>query len=463
MSDPAFEPMTGGVDVVEDAVIIGEPSDTPIEDTDPAPWDRASDVSDPADVKAEEDSAATEAAPIAPDDTVDATPQDSTDESPQYPVAAPPAAAEKSGGGFVPALLGGLIAAGLGFGAAQLTGGFGNNQAEIDAAMAQQASQLATLDKRLDEIATTIAKPADTSSIEGQFSALTDQLKSQFGDMSTRFDTVAGTIAKLDNRLGDVGTQLTEVETRLGSVDDRLTAVEKRPLVESSEAAKAAFDAYERELEQLRASLDAQKSLNAEAAAALEETAKSAQDEMAEIEQRATSLQSEAEASARAAAVREAVTRLNASLEQGTSFTSALSVLGEGDTPIPDVLTQNAEAGVASMSALQASFPAAARTALDAAIREQAGTEDSVSRIGAFLRTQAGIRSLAPREGDDPDAILSRAEASLDKAELETTLTEIGQLPQSGQQALATWVSQAQTRLAATSAAKDLTQTLLAN
>lgn len=372
-----------------------------------------------------------------------------------------PAPAEKSRGGFIPAVIGGLVAAGLGYGVAIYTGTNTEDQAAIDTALSQQATQLADLDKRIADIATAVATP-NTSALEGQLTTLTQQLSTQFGDMSTRFDGVAGNIGDVETQLKGFGTQLGDLDTRLGAVNDRLTSVEKRPLVESSETAKAAFEAYERELEQLQASLDEQKTLNTKAAAALEETAKSAQSEMAQVEQRASTLQSKAEATARAAAVREALARLTASLEQGTPYAGALAILADG-SDVPEVLTANADSGVSTISSLQASFPAEARMALDASIKEEVGTQDPVSRIGSFLRSQTGVRSLAPREGDDADAVLSRAEAAISAADLQTALTEIGTLPQSGQDALATWVSQAQTRLAVTSAATDLTKTLLAN
>ncbi|MBV5276525.1 hypothetical protein JZU56_01410, partial [bacterium] len=65
-----------------------------------------------------------------------------------------------------------------------------------------------------------------------------------------------------------------------------------------------------------------------------------------------------------------------------------------------------------SAQALQASFPDSARTALEAALRANMG-ESWSERVGNFLRTQVGVRSLTPRDGPDPDAILSRAEAAL--------------------------------------------------
>jgi hypothetical protein len=83
-----------------------------------------------------------------------------------------------------------------------------------------------------------------------------------------------------------------------------------------------------------------------------------------------------------------------------------------------------------------------------------------MDRIGAFLLAQTGARSLEPREGADPDAILSRAEAALEGGDLETVLTEIATLPEAGQAALSDWVALAEQRLAATNALGALAQSL---
>ena len=102
-----------------------------------------------------------------------------------------------------------------------------------------------------------------------------------------------------------------------------------------------------------------------------------------------------------------------------------------------------------------------ARAALDASIK-QTVSDDPVSRIGAFLKTQSGMRSLEPKQGDDPDAVLSRAEAAVEAGDLATALTEVTKLPSDGQAAMATWVAAATTRLSVTQAATSLSQTLLA-
>ena len=99
-----------------------------------------------------------------------------------------------------------------------------------------------------------------------------------------------------------------------------------------------------------------------------------------------------------------------------------------------------AETGVPSLATLQDSFAEAARAALEAALRADMG-DSWTDRAMSFFRTQTGARSLTPREGSDPDAILSRAEAALAKGDLVTTLAELDSLPEVARTAMADWRS----------------------
>ena len=82
--------------------------------------------------------------------------------------------------------------------------------------------------------------------------------------------------------------------------------------------------------------------------------------------------------------------------------------------------------------------------------------ESWTSRVSAFLRNQTGARSLTPREGNDPDAVLSRAEAALGAGDLATVLKELAALPPEGQTAMAAWQARCVTRQAAISAVQSL-------
>ncbi|MCA8883692.1 MAG: hypothetical protein KDA50_08095 [Rhodobacteraceae bacterium] len=399
------------------------------------------------------------------EDTTDVPPDGTEPKAPEVAAPAPspaPAEAKSSGGGFMPAVLGGLVAAGLGFGAAIYLGGTGSG--EVEESLDAQARQLSGLEARIGEIAAAVADDGG-SAVETQLSGLTEQLQTQFGDVATRLDAVVSTVGGVESQLGAsisaVQEKLSDLDTRLAAVNDRLTAVEKRPLQESSEAAKAAFAAYERELEDLKTTLGDAQSLNNQVSAEMEARAAAAQAEMDAVAAKAEALQAEADAKAEAAAVREALASLDGAVERGTGYATALAVLS-GATEVPETLNAYADSGVASLPELRRRYPESARDALDASIRETV-SDDTMGRLTAFLRAQTGARSLEPHEGDDPDAVLSRAEAALAAGDLETTLSELAQLPPAGQAAMADWAADAKARLDVTQATAGLAQTLLAN
>jgi len=82
------------------------------------------------------------------------------------------------------------------------------------------------------------------------------------------------------------------------------------------------------------------------------------------------------------------------------------------------------------------------------------------NRVNAFVRSQLGLRSLAPREGDDADAVLSRAEAALREGDLEATLAELDGLPDPAKAEMAAWVEAATARVDALEAARAFEQSL---
>ena len=114
----------------------------------------------------------------------------------------------------------------------------------------------------------------------------------------------------------------------------------------------------------------------------IEAMAAEAQTRLAEAEAQAATLKAEAEETARKALARAAIGRLQAALESGAPFASALADLP--DAPIPPALAAAAESGVPSLAALEQAFPPAARAALDASRRADMG-ESWTERLGAFL------------------------------------------------------------------------------
>lgn len=172
----------------------------------------------------------------------------------------------------------------------------------------------------------------------------------------------------------------------------------------------------------------------------------------AEADKILATARAEAEAIAAASRNAAALDRLQAAMDSGAPFGASLADL----TDPPAVLAELAATGVPSLTSLRDSFPDAARAALAAAIQADMG-DSWTERALSFLQSTTGARSTTPREGNDPDAILSRAEAAVAAGDLATALGEIAALPAVAQEVLAPWVAKARTRQDALAALADLT------
>lgn len=320
-------------------------------------------------------------------------------------------------GGFIPMVLGGLVAAVIGFGLARsgvLEGFplFDNNGAQNGVAVlteevSTQAATLSELDSRLAALESAPA-PEIPATEAPDFAPMIEDMKSQ-----------------------------------IDALAQRITALEERPAAEVSGdngQAEAALAQTRSELDEIRQALEAQR---AEILALSDDAAREEQ---------------AAQTTARRALQRAALTRIQTALDSATGYTDAIADLEETELDVPQALIERAESGVVTLAALQTAFPDAARNALRAARQEAGG-----SGVSGFLQTQLGVRSLEPREGDDADAVLSRAEAALRAGRLSDALAEVQSLSGAPQAEMAEWQGQAEMRLATVAAAQDLAQTLNAN
>ncbi len=381
--------------------------------------DKASDIKDTPDAK--RDSAPDLSGPAEP--RVDAG---AGGNGPADPPAAQPASSEPKGGGsgFFGLLLGGAIAAAIGFGAARYPDQWPfATEPSVDPVEAK----LTDFGDRLSGLEDT------TASQSASLTALQDdaQLQEFRGELTGTLDDLRGQIDTMSAKMTDL--------------DNRLHSVEKMPEGSGMEAAAAAAAAYERELKQMRQMLDTEL-----------ERITAAKDE-------AQTLEVNAAETARAAAARAAMSRVLNALETGRPYDNALfDVTQNAGVDAPPALAEHASDGIVTLAQLQDSFPKAARVALDASIRASA-KGDHMERFTAFLRTQLGARSLEPKEGDDPDAVLSRAEAALKNGQIDVALTELEAMPDAGQPALEVWITQATARKNALEAAQALAQQVNSN
>ncbi|MEY8119202.1 COG4223 family protein [Falsihalocynthiibacter sp. BN13B15] len=330
-----------------------------------------------------------------------------------------PVAKKRAG---VPAFVGGAVAAILGFGVAQFVPeGWpvaGIDTSEMDAKIASQSNEIVELRRMIETQASALGSKVDSAEYTTELTALSQESKQDVVGVNAELDALSASVEQLSVRLTDL---------------------EKRP-ISSNDASDAAVAAYERELTAMRETLAAQKSQ-------IETVAKEAEAKISMATSQAEELQAGATAIANAALLRAGMSNINSAIEGGNSFDAALADITKATGKEASAQLQAASiSGVATVADLRRAFPSAARAAI-AAVAYETTDESAIDRLGAFLRSQTGARSLEPRAGDDPDAILSRAEAAVGDANLQEALSEIASLPSASQEAMADWVKSATYRL----------------
>jgi hypothetical protein len=357
------------------------------------------------------------------------TPQEDTPAEPAEPAAAAEAqpreierVVEKRGG-FGAALLGGVVAAGIGFVAGQA----GWLDSVLPQSLKGSSVDLTALETSQSEMQAALA--ALKQQVE-------DNRAPDLAPLAERTDTLAAEVAALKETQSAEAPDET-LRADLQALAERVSALETRPLEGASPEAVAAFEA---ELGKLQESLAAQRAV--------------VDQKLAEAEEMETA---SAEA-ARIASAQTQLAQLRSALDSGNSYDSSVQQLELLGVEVPPELAGPAETGVATLTALRDGFAPAAREALAAAREEAKGGGSLMDYVNRHL----GARSVAPRDGDDPDAILSRAEAAVAAGRIEEALAELSALPETARAALAGWEAAANARVAAVNAAADLAQSLQA-
>lgn len=320
---------------------------------------------------------------------------------PKDPAPPPPQAPARRSGVLGP-LLGGALAALGGFGLAHFN--------VFGLAAPDQSAEIAALDQKLDAIA---AQTSERASLETGLRQAVDSLADRVAALE------ASPAADLSG---------------LADLDRRLSLIETLPA--GGDASTAALASKLAELERLVANLPEGGADTGQVDAALARLA------VAEAEAQARA--AEAAALAEAAAQARALGALAAAVNAGSGFAAELAAVA--DPQLQAALAAYAD-GLAPLAQLQADFPDVARTALQIA-RANDANADWTARVVDFLAAQTGARSLTPRDGADPDAILSRAEFALTEGRLADALAELGALGPDVQAPFAGWVTAAKARLA---------------
>ncbi|MEM9433781.1 MAG: hypothetical protein AAGA12_07660 [Pseudomonadota bacterium] len=337
------------------------------------------------------------------------------------PSATKPAPASARQPVFIPMVIGGVIAAGLGYFIAEYNAGrFGD----------QGPSETET------ELRSAVVSLSDGAAEVDQLQAI----------QTGRIETLEADLANLAEQLVETTQQTTEELT------ERVTALEAR-------------------LDSLVTDGIEGSNLSAEVAAALAdqrdqisaltgELQQMSEDAQAQMAQAAEEIENVAAQEARASA-RAALAQVRAALETGAPYADVLpDLVAVG--PVPPALSEQAEVGIPSQMTLRSEFGSAARDALSASRRSEAGT-GAADRVRVFLQDQIGARALVPQEGDSPNAVLSRVEGAVKSGALEDIGPLIAELPQAGQDALAGWFAKVASRQNAMTAIETVNDMLSGN
>jgi hypothetical protein len=430
----------------------------------------------------------------------------------EYPSTPPVVQDPPRRGGIGSLLLGGMIAAALGFGAAYLAqdrlgpptallpGDLEARLAALEERPVPDAAQGEALAARLSEVETRLTALEEAPEPAAEAVA---QTESQGGDQPAQG-------VDLEPLREEIALAASGAESQVAALEERVAALEARPAVpQAAPTVPLAGDpgpavraepvddvpeatpevdvlaVIEPRLAQAEAGLSevrAEVAENREAIQALdagvaevrtnlgafdtrlgeaEAASASAQEASASAEERARAAEAAlteteartvaAETQARAGA---ALAQLDSALDDGAPFEGAVAELQTAGVEVPEPLALSATTGVPSLATLRETFPDAARAGL-AEARAQGLLEDG-SGVFGFLSNQLSLRSTAPRAGTDIDAVLSRAESALVRGRLDEALVEVDTLPQPVRDAMGDWIPQARTRAEAVAALSAL-------
>ncbi|MFN5995910.1 MAG: COG4223 family protein [Paracoccaceae bacterium] len=278
-----------------------------------------------------------------------------------------------------------------------------------------------------------------------ELAAISAQITKAQEDQAKALDGITGNIAALSNRLDTLeakpAPELPDL-SGLDALDTRLAAIEAMPL--DATGANPALAAKVAELERRLAALPA-----TDTSAAVQNQLDEALARLDAAEAAAKTQVAEAEAAAAKSRRSQALDALSRAVIEGRPFAAELQALE--DPALSSTLGPLAETGVPTLANLQAEFPDGAREALRLArdMNPEAGWTD---RLVDFLAVQTGARSVTPRDGTTPDAILSRAEFALSEGRVADALVELAPLEDAVKAPLAAWVAAASNHVAAVAA-----------
>ena len=322
----------------------------------------------------------------------------------------------------------GLLVALASFGGAQYSSGnwpFERIATDFEARLATQSGEISALN-------TLIASYDDTTALQ--------DLQAQIDGMRTIVTDLAALQVEIEQLFGIQNETI-----------DRVAALEEKLTSQSgiNPAANAEITRYATALKLVQTQISEQNNAIAEQRAGIAEL--SAAVELTQQETKSATHQSLTDGT---------ISQVIGALESGAPFAFAIAGLQDFDNLLTPALVAAAPYGVPTADALARAFPEQSRTALIVARTTSTSQASGSNRVGDFLRSQLGMRSITPRAGNDPDAVLSRAEAAIQAGQVSNALSALTALPDSARTSMAGWIEQAELRQAAQLAVAALSQQL---
>ena len=322
----------------------------------------------------------------------------------------------------------GLLVALASFGGAQYSSGnwpFERIATDFEARLATQSDEISALNAL-------IASYDDTTALQ--------DLQAQIDGMRTIVTDLAALQVEIEKLFGVQNETI-----------DRVAALEEKLTSQSgiNPAANAEITRYATALKLVQTQISEQNNAIAEQRAGIAEL--SAAVELTQQETKSATHQSLTDGT---------ISQVIGALESGAPFAFAIAGLQDFDNLLTPALVAAAPYGVPTADALARAFPEQSRTALIAARTTSTSQASGSNRVGDFLRSQLGMRSITPRAGNDPDAVLSRAEAAIQAGQVSNALSALTALPDSARTSMAGWIEQAELRQAAQLAVAALSQQL---
>ena len=314
-------------------------------------------------------------------------------------------------------------------------------------------SEIAALRVELDQriAAIPIATGVEQKAIDDAIAAYA---AIQAEEMALIKDSLAATDGQdIEARISALETQVQGVNAELKAVGERLSLQITENGATLSEEAASKLSGYQAVLEGLKAQVADLAAKNGALSQKIEEAATASA-------RRVEEAQEEASTKVADTATKKNLTDIAAALDSGAPFKASLDSLVQiAGIEAPAGLIAVAENGTASWTTLRNGFSDVAHNALRSDIQAKA-QDGSISKFGAFLKTQVGTRSLERKEGPETDATLSRVEDDLVNRRLSAALREANSLSDAAKSAMSDWIAKLGALSAAQSDLKALSTSL---